>query len=53
MSEKEQKIADDIVVSMAYTLEVEGEELDRADEGDPMVFLQGHGNIIPGLEKAL
>ena len=53
MSEKEQKVADDVVVSMAYTLKVDGEELDRADEGDPMLFLQGHGNIIPGLEKAI
>lgn len=53
MSEKELKVGDDIVVSMAYVLEVDGEELDRADEDDPMLFLQGHGNIIPGLEQAI
>jgi FKBP-type peptidyl-prolyl cis-trans isomerase SlyD len=53
MSEKEIKVADDMVVSMAYVLEVDGEELDRADENDPMLFLQGHGNIIPGLEQAI
>jgi FKBP-type peptidyl-prolyl cis-trans isomerase SlyD len=53
MSEKELKVADDMVVSMAYVLEVDGEELDRADEDDPMLFLQGHGNIIPGLEQAI
>ena len=47
MSDKEQKVGDDMVVSMAYVLEVDGEELDRAEEGDPMLFLQGHGNIIP------
>jgi FKBP-type peptidyl-prolyl cis-trans isomerase SlyD len=53
MSEKESKVANDMVVSMAYVLEIDGEEIDRADEDDPMLFLQGHGNIIPGLEKEL
>ncbi|MFN2174275.1 MAG: peptidylprolyl isomerase [Candidatus Promineifilaceae bacterium] len=53
MSEKEPKVTDDMVVSMAYVLEVDGEEIDRADEDDPMLFLQGHGNIIPGLESEL
>ena len=53
MSENEQKVADDMVVSMTYTLDVDGEEVDQADENDPMQFLQGHGNIIPGLEKEL
>ncbi len=46
-------VADDMVVSITYALEVNGELLDRADETDPMLFLQGHGNIIPGLEDAL
>lgn len=53
MDKKEEKVTNDMVVSMAYVLEVNGEELDRADENDPMLFLQGHGNIIPGLEQAL
>lgn len=53
MSEDKQKVADGMVVSMAYTLQVNGEELDRADEDDPMLFLQGYGNIIPGLEREL
>jgi FKBP-type peptidyl-prolyl cis-trans isomerase SlyD len=53
MSEKEPKVANDMVVSMAYVLEIDGEEIDRADEDDPMLFLQGHGNIIPGLEREL
>lgn len=53
MSENDQKVADDMVVSMTYTLDVDGEEIDQADENDPMQFLQGHGNIIPGLEKEL
>jgi FKBP-type peptidyl-prolyl cis-trans isomerase SlyD len=53
MAEKNKQVADDQVVSMTYVLSVNGEELDRADEDDPMLFLQGHGNIIPGLEKEL
>jgi FKBP-type peptidyl-prolyl cis-trans isomerase SlyD len=53
MEKNEQKVADDMVVSMTYVLEVNGEEIDRADENDPMLYLQGHSNIIPGLEQAL
>ena len=53
MKETTNSIADDVVVAMTYILTVNGEELDRADEDDPMLFLQGHGNIIPGLEDAL
>ena len=44
----------DKVVEMHYTLKNDaGEVLDTSDGKDPMPFLQGHGNIIPGLEKAL
>jgi FKBP-type peptidyl-prolyl cis-trans isomerase SlyD len=55
MSEKDnpQEVADDVVVSMEYTLTVDGDILDSTDEGNPLDFLQGHNNIIPGLEKEL
>jgi FKBP-type peptidyl-prolyl cis-trans isomerase SlyD len=53
MSEKEKTVADDMVVSMAYTLKVNGQEMDRAEENEPLLFLQGHQNIIPGLESEL
>jgi len=53
MSANEQVVADDMVVSMAYTLRVDGQEMDRAEEDEPMLFLQGHQNIIPGLEREL
>jgi FKBP-type peptidyl-prolyl cis-trans isomerase SlyD len=53
MDENTNQIKDNMVVSMTYNLTVDGEELDRADADDPMVFLQGHGNIIPGLENEL
>ena len=43
----------DIVVTLDYTLKVAGEVVDTSQGGDPIVFLQGHGQIIPGLETAL
>lgn len=46
-------VADDVVVSLDYVLRVNGEEVDSSNEGEPIDFLQGYGNIIPGLEKEL
>jgi FKBP-type peptidyl-prolyl cis-trans isomerase SlyD len=41
------------VVSMNYTLtDPSGKVLDASD-GQPLEYLQGHQNIIPGLERAL
>ena len=42
-------VQDDIVVLMDYTLTVEGQEIDKG----PIEYLQGHGNIIPGLETSI
>jgi len=48
------KIADESVVTMHYTLKDDkGETLDSSVGGEPLAFLQGAGNIIPGLEEAL
>ncbi|MEM8593829.1 MAG: peptidylprolyl isomerase [Pseudomonadota bacterium] len=48
------KIAKDAVVSMHYTLKnPAGEIVDSSEGQEPLVFLQGHGNIIPGLEAAI
>lgn len=42
------------VVSMHYTLkDDEGIVLDSSEGREPLVYLQGAGNIIPGLEKQL
>ena len=47
-------IGDKLVVSMHYTLtDNEGNVLDSSDGGEPLTYLHGAGNIIPGLEKAL
>jgi FKBP-type peptidyl-prolyl cis-trans isomerase SlyD len=42
------------VVTFHYTLTGEnGETLESTRERDPMLYLHGAGNIIPGLEKAM
>ena len=42
------------VVSFHYTLADEaGEQLESSRERDPMAYLHGYSNIIPGLEKAM
>ena len=47
-------IGDDLVVSMHYKLtDNEGNVLDSSEGSEPLTYLHGAGNIIPGLEKAL
>ncbi len=47
-------IATNKAVSIEYTLTNDaGEVIDSSAGGAPLVYLQGAGNIIPGLEKAL
>ncbi|MGC1375410.1 MAG: peptidylprolyl isomerase [Anaerolineales bacterium] len=50
---KDLKIEDGQVVSMDYTLHVDGEIVDTSDGREPLEFIQGTGNIIPGLEREL
>jgi FKBP-type peptidyl-prolyl cis-trans isomerase SlyD len=47
------KVAQDSVVSFHYTLKDEaGSVIDQTD-GEPMAYLHGHGQIVPGLEREL
>jgi len=46
-------VEDGMVVSMEYTLHVDGELLDSSDGQGPLQFLAGYGNIIPGLEEEM
>jgi FKBP-type peptidyl-prolyl cis-trans isomerase SlyD len=46
-------ITDGKVVSLAYVLTVDGQEVSRTDSDDPLEYLHGAQNIIPGLEAAL
>ena len=43
------KVGQDKVVTIRYTLQVEGEVLDQGE----LSYLHGHRNLIPGLEEAL
>jgi FKBP-type peptidyl-prolyl cis-trans isomerase SlyD len=48
------QITQDSVVSMHYTLTSDaGEVIDSSSGGDVLVYMQGHGNLIPGLEREL
>jgi FKBP-type peptidyl-prolyl cis-trans isomerase SlyD len=48
------QIAKDSVVSIDYRLHLgDGKIVDESDPGDPLVYLQGYEEIVPGLEKAL
>lgn len=42
-----------VVVSMEYTLKVDGEVIDSSEGQEPLEFLTGHGNIISGLEREM
>jgi len=41
------------VVSLAYTLTVDGEVVEQWETADPFEYLHGADNIVPGLEAAL
>ncbi len=48
------QVAADKVVTIHYTLKnAEGQVLDSSEGGDPLAYIHGGGNIIPGLEEAL
>ncbi len=52
--ERRLKIANNSVVTMHYTLtDNEGNVIDSSSGRDPLKYLHGAGNIIPGLEKEL
>ncbi len=48
-----ERIEDGVVVSLAYVLTVDGEEIARTEPGETMDYLHGAENIVPGLEAAL
>ena len=47
-------IGENMVVSMHYTLtNDQGAVIDKSEEAEPLTYLHGAGNIIPGMENAL
>ena len=48
------EISADRVVLIHYTLKDDGGAVvDSSAGGEPLAYIQGHGNLVPGLEKAL
>jgi FKBP-type peptidyl-prolyl cis-trans isomerase SlyD len=48
------KIASGIVVGIDYSLHLgDGRVIDASDPGEPLTYLHGEGQIVPGLESAL
>lgn len=48
------KIGRNCFVSIDYTLTLDsGEQVDKSEPGAPLTFIQGAGQVIPGLERAL
>ena len=48
------QITKDSVVSIDYRLHLgDGKIIDESEAGDPLVYLHGYEEIVPGLEKAL
>jgi len=48
------KVEKNKVVSLDFTLwDAEGEVIDSSEGGEPLEYLHGHLNLVPGLEKAL
>lgn len=46
-------VGDGQVVSMEYTLRVDGQVLDTSEGREPLQYLHGAGNIISGLESQM
>lgn len=47
-------VGDNMVVSLDYVLRLnENREIDRSTDNEPLEYLHGFNNIIPGLEKEL
>lgn len=47
------KVAQDSVVSFHYILKDEAGSIIDQSDGEPMAYLHGHGQIVPGLEREL
>jgi FKBP-type peptidyl-prolyl cis-trans isomerase 2 len=42
-------VAHGVIVKLEYTLQIEDEMVESTDDEGPIEFLQGYGEIIPGL----
>jgi len=47
------QVADDLMVTLDYTLTVDDKIINSSKKNGPIQFVQGYGEIIPGLERQL
>lgn len=49
-----QLVQDDAVVTLAFSMSTtDGEPIEQADASDPLVYLHGHEQLLPGFESRL
>lgn len=54
MSKENLVVEDNVVVSMAYSLKIDGgREVSKAESQEPLEYIHGQDQIIPGLETEL
>lgn len=54
MTEKALEVSDGMVINLDYTLRLDdGNVVDTSEGREPLEFVQGQGQIVPGLENAL
>jgi len=46
-------IADDVVITLKYSVSVADQVVESSADDSPIQFIQGRGDVIPGLENAL
>jgi FKBP-type peptidyl-prolyl cis-trans isomerase SlyD len=54
LNQEDITVSDNIAVSMEYKLRIDDEGvIDQSEDNKPLEFIQGSGQIIPGLEKEI
>lgn len=54
MADMTRSVQDDLVISFDYTLRLDdGEVIDSSEGREPLQYLHGRGQIVPGLEREL
>jgi FKBP-type peptidyl-prolyl cis-trans isomerase SlyD len=54
MTENNQIVKENMVVSLDYVLKLDNDEvIDRSEENAPLEYLHGYKNIVPGLQSEL
>lgn len=54
MNQEEMNVAENVIVQLEYELRLDdGEIVEQSEKENPLEFLQGSGQIVPGLEKEL